>query len=238
MYLTASLTQLGVTTTEYIRILSPGLEWMLKTIGKNSTKEVFQSVLQQYRDRCNDGSVLCAIIGAFDAAHYVHACSGMVALIRTAEGLPPSIGGAELYRALGQQLLVTPPPEEQRLQVLNDVWKAVSKVESLSAYIRCAEAWMEVIMKHYSEREVLVLLGGVVSKITAAGAATDIGEVDARHLENLLRSLLLPSSTVGTSLLTSEHLLKILDIFRGTRRVDLCKVLKDDFFIVITIPIA
>lgn len=223
-YLTASLAQLGLSPADYMRILSPGLDWMLKAAGKNATKEVFQGVLQHYRDKSNDGVVLCSILGAFDATHYIHAVSGMVALIRSAEGLSQSVGGAELYRALGQQLLITPPPEEQRLQVLNDVWKAVSKIESLSAFVRCAEAWMEVIMKHYSEREVLVLLGGVVSKITVAGAAAEIGENDARHLENLLRSLLLPSSTIGAQLLTSEHLLKILDIFKGGRRVDLCKV--------------
>lgn len=44
-------------------------------------------------------------------------------------------------------------------------------------------------------------------------------------LEALISSLIGQSSTFGTAVLTSEHLLKILDVFRGIRKVVLCKVL-------------
>jgi len=43
-------------------------------------------------------------------------------------------------------------------------------------------------------------------------------------LEALISSLIGQSSTFGTAVLTSEHLLKILDFFRGIRKVVLCKV--------------
>jgi hypothetical protein len=43
-------------------------------------------------------------------------------------------------------------------------------------------------------------------------------------LEALISSLIGQSSTFGTAVLTSEHLLKILDVFRGIRKVVLCKV--------------
>jgi len=44
-------------------------------------------------------------------------------------------------------------------------------------------------------------------------------------LEALISSLIGQSSTFGTAVLTSEHLLKILDFFRGIRKVVLCKVI-------------
>ena len=50
-------------------------------------------------------------------------------------------------------------------------------------------------------------------------------------LEALISSLIGQSSTFGTAVLTSEHLLKILDVFRGIRKVVLCKVTKTLFFL-------
>ena len=45
-----------------------------------------------------------------------------------------------------------------------------------------------------------------------------------QQLEALISSLIGQSSTFGTAVLTSEHLLKILDQFKGMRKVVMCKV--------------
>ena len=45
-----------------------------------------------------------------------------------------------------------------------------------------------------------------------------------QQLEALISALIGQSSAFGTAVLTSEHLLKILDLFRGHRKVVLCKV--------------
>lgn len=182
-------------------------------------------MLQCYRDKCNEGTVLYYIIDSFDSSFYIHASIGMIALIRTAEGIAfdstgDVLGPADLYRILGQKLISNPPPEEQKMQVLNDVWKAVSRVESIGGYVQCGVVWMEVVMKHYSEREAMVMFAGVANKMTTA---VELSEREARLLELLLRSLLTPTSALGGLLLTSEHLLKILDIFKGARKVDLCR---------------
>lgn len=43
------------------------------------------------------------------------------------------------------------------------------------------------------------------------------------QLETLLTSLINQSATFGTAVLTSEHLLTLLDVFKGTRKVQLCR---------------
>jgi hypothetical protein len=220
-----SLKQLNLTPAEYVRNISPSIEWLLKMCGRNATREAFQGMLQCYRDKCNEGTVLYYIIDSFDASFYIHASIGMIALIRTAEGISfdstgDVMGPADLYRILGQKLISNPPPEEQKMQVLNDVWKAVSRVEAIGGYVRCGVVWMEVVMKHYSEREAMVMFAGVANKMTTV---VELTEREAKLLEMLLRSLLTPTSALGGMLLTSEHLLKILDIFKGPRKVDLCK---------------
>lgn len=54
-----------------------------------------------------------------------------------------------------------PPPEEQRLPLLNEVWKVVSKSSDILGYVRCSYAWLDLVQKYYSEREMYVLLGNL-----------------------------------------------------------------------------
>jgi hypothetical protein len=58
-----------------------------------------------------------------------------------------------------------PPPEEQRLQLLNDVWKVVSKSTDILAYVRCSYAWLDLVQRYYSEREMYVLLGNLALRL-------------------------------------------------------------------------
>jgi hypothetical protein len=62
---------------------------------------------------------------------------------------------------LGKQLSIHPPPEEQRLQLLNEVWKVVTKSTDIVGYVRCSYAWLDLVQKYYSEREMYVLLGNL-----------------------------------------------------------------------------
>eukprot|EP00981_Chlorochromonas_danica_P001893 scaffold391_cov151-Ochromonas_danica.AAC.1 len=215
----ADLDKQALTNKTYMFLLSPALEWIIKSVGrKNNTKEVFQSILQLYRDLSNDSMVLKHIIDSFDASHYAHASLGMVTLIKSADISCETV--VDLFASLGRQLAAVPPPEDQRLPLLNEVWKIVSKSTDLLPYIKCASAWLDVVQRHYSEREMMVILGGLSARVTAQ----DVPDAAQPLLEHLLTSLIGQSSTFGTAVLTSEHLLKILDVFKGAKRVELCKV--------------
>lgn len=79
--------------------------------------------------------VLKHIIDSFDGSHYAHGAMGMSTLIKAAT--PSSVSTVDLFASLGKQLALFPPPEEQRLPLLNDVWRVVSKGEDISSYVRC-----------------------------------------------------------------------------------------------------
>lgn len=53
-----------------------------------------------------------------------------------------------LFRSLGHCLSVAEP--EQPLQVLNEVWKFISKLSQPAHYISCAEVWVHFIATHFS----------------------------------------------------------------------------------------
>jgi hypothetical protein len=162
------------------------------------------------------------------------------------------------------------------------VWKVVSKSTDILAYVRCSYAWLDLVQRYYSEREMYVLLGNLALRLEETYSLDSRAEVRAcmpllpggigyrpvlpgssawtgapvltrtttrvgyvtvttnpnsslqcnvqvpepvlQQLEALVSSLIGQSSTFGTAVLTSEHLLKILDVFRGLRKVVLCKV--------------
>lgn len=214
------LKKLGISRSQYLHTMSPGVHWLMKSVGKVASKDIFQSILHVYRDNCNDCMVLKHIIDAFDPSHYSHAAIGMSALIRSTT--TSCITTIDLYTSLARQLVISPPPEDQRLQLLNDVWKIVSKSEDIGGYIQCSAAWLEVIHRHYSERETMILLTDLTLKLS--NLPTNLREDDLKYLETLFKGLLTQAASADSTLLTTDHLLKILDSFTGAKRVELCKV--------------
>lgn len=216
----SELARCKISEKEYIRLLSPGVEWVMKCVGRTASREVFQSILQQHRDHSNDAMVLKHIIDSFDGSHYSHGAIGMAQLIKQTN--PSYVSHVDLFAALGKQLAVFPPPEEQRLPLLNEVWKVVSKSDKIGSYVRCSSAWLDMVARHYSEKEMLILLADLSAKLQAH--VGEFSEVVLSNLENLLSNLLNKNSGVASAVLTSEHLLKILDVFKGSKKVGLCKV--------------
>lgn len=212
------------TRKEYLFVMAPGVEWLLKSVGKTASKDVFQSILSLFREKCNDAMVLRYIIEAFDASYYAHASIGMVTLIKSVA--PSCYPTVDLFTSLGKQLLLVPPPEDQRLALLNDIWKVVAKSDDIGPYIRCSAAWLEVVHKYYSEREVLILLKDLSLKLAALDGPEDIKKDDLRFLDSLFHGLI---SNCCKIMLASEHLFKILDFFQSNRRVELSKDIMDSF---------
>ena len=49
------------------------------------------------------------------------------------------------YRTLGMNVSFSAPPEKDRKQILNDVWRIVMQLEDPGEYIACAEVWIEYV---------------------------------------------------------------------------------------------
>ena len=111
----------------------------------------------------------------------------------------------------------------------------MTKSTDILGYVRCSYAWLDLVQKYYSEREMFVLLGNLSARLEetySLDSRVEVPEPVLQTLEALISSLIGQSSTFGTAVLTSEHLLKILDFFKGIRKVVLCKVSIRCFFCV------
>ena len=74
----------------------------------------------------------------------------------------------DLVGALGRGLILQPPPEKQRVSVLNECWKIVTKDTDLVRYAKCASIWIQLALTHYQEKHVQTLLKDLVKHIRVA----------------------------------------------------------------------
>lgn len=210
----------NISSKEFYRVLYPAFDWLMRVAAKNASKENFQQMLVQYREFCGDTLMLKCILDHFDSSFYCHASLAMSSLIKMAT--PSFLTIADVYAAMGKAFFKNPPPEEIRIPLLNDVWKAISKVEDITSHVNCSYSWLDTIQKHYTEREALILLADMSNRLQLL-TQSDISDLILRQVESMMNSYI--GASMGSSVLVSDHFLKVLDVFRGAKKVAICKVL-------------
>ena len=216
----------GMTTADYLYLHAPAVDWLCMYVGKECPGHAdFTTILQKYNEHCKSSMVLKPIIDAFDPSHYIDKALAVVQLVKKSETSKTST--VMLLESLGARFATCPPPEEQRLQILNEVWKVVTRCDVLSEYVPCAAVWLDVLLQYYSDREVQILLEDVTRHVEQADPV-EVDEV-AMKLEHLVTIVIQHSKTGAGGLVTSEHLHKILDYMKSNRKVEICKDLLDSF---------
>ena len=260
------LVRCGIDEARYVHLMVPGIDWITKCVGLGAKKGDFQTILHQYREHCNDAMVLKHLIAAFDGSLYLQGGAGalaMVQLIRSA--VESSTTATDVFAELGKQLVIYPPPEELLMPVLNEVWRVVTKTPAtlIESYVKCAAAWLDVVQRYYSEKELFVILADLTKHVEEAkrlGVPVDSRESAPRFsvandngmgsesnptllmqesevlsdgvlrlLESVLTALVSRKSDYTSSILTNEHTLRLLDVFKGRRKVSLCMDILDSF---------
>eukprot|EP00945_MAST-04E_sp_MAST-4E-sp1_P000091 g91.t1 len=218
------LSEKGVSYKEYLRLHEPAVSWLCQCVGKSASKEDFKKVLEHYRDYCGNSLVLKHIILEFDSKYWSASAAGMVQLIKDAKS--SHVHSAELFEALGIGISKNPPPANQRMSVLNETWKIVTKFDKLEPYASCTAAWIDMALKHYQEKHVLILLKDLVRHVRAEGDGSAKRIVVS--LERVVTSVTKHSNSFG-EVLTSQYFLQLLDLFRSEKKTDMCKELLLNF---------
>lgn len=190
-----------------VSVLDPAMEAVLGSLDSGDA-DAFNQVLAQYRDYCNDATVLKRILCAFSPSLVAEKATAVVALAKRAQ--PSTTSTVRLLGTLGTIFATSPPPKHQRLPILNEVWKVVTRCNDLKDYVSCASDWLDCLLRHYSDREVSVMLEDVAKHTSNASPPPE-------ELEDLVQML------VSSNFLASDHLLKLLDVFRPHRKVEIAK---------------
>lgn len=206
-----------ITLDEYDDLFSPALEWLLQHIGHQSSEGTFFAIVQQYKDFCNNGPVLYLLLEAFDARYVSAHAMSMTTLIRQADE-SAIVPKSRLYLQLGRALITSSPPQDQRLPILNDVWKVVTKISDPIEYCNIAVVFVEYLLKHFSHREVNIFLKDVIKHVKHESAYKTLQE----QLYGIVQKVLVYTPEFDKTL-TMDNFLPLIDLLDKEHKVQAAK---------------
>ena len=224
----------------YLHLMSPAVGWIIQIAGKHSSKANFTTALKHYRDYCSNTMVLNHMLNSFEPKFYQANAGAMVSLVKSADGYSEESdafvtqtvsseknNSLSVYSTVAFRFLQFPPPQNQRLLLLNEVWKVVTKCKNLKHYILCATKWFEVIILHYTPMELNVLLRDMVRHLEAA--PNEEADACGAELDPLVKLLVSHCYDFSAFILTSSEFLLILDKFKARQKAIHCKELLEAF---------
>nr|XP_009937497.1 PREDICTED: UPF0505 protein C16orf62 homolog isoform X2 [Opisthocomus hoazin] len=184
-------------------------------------------LLTEMMERCkklgNNALLLNSVMSAFRAEFIAARSMDFIGMIKECDesGFPKHL----LFRSLGLNLALADPPENDRLQILNEAWKVITKLKNPQDYINCAEVWVEYTCRHFTKREVNTVLADVIKHMTPDRAFEDAYP----QLQSIIQKVI--TYIYDFSLLFSvEKFLPCLDMFqKESVRVEVCKCIMESF---------
>uniref|UniRef100_A0A3Q2W6D1 VPS35 endosomal protein-sorting factor-like n=1 Tax=Haplochromis burtoni TaxID=8153 RepID=A0A3Q2W6D1_HAPBU len=201
----AQLVLQRVEMPEYLTLYSPAISWILQCIA--------------YRAPEGHNLIMRAFRPEFVAAR----ATDFIGMIKDCDeaGFPKHL----LFGSLGRSLASADPPESERLTILNEAWKVITKVRSPQDYINCAEIWVEFTCRHFTKREVNTILADIIKHMTPDRAFEDAYP----QLQSVIRKILTYFHDFSV-LFSMERFLPFLDMFqKDSVRVEVCKSIMEVF---------
>ncbi|CAF0825690.1 unnamed protein product [Rotaria sp. Silwood1] len=210
-----------LTTSVYLSLYSPALDWIVQCLLHKLDENKMEKIINKTRSELNmlsGGVILNALLNTLPPSHVRSKVQQYIEMISECDEqyFPKSI----LYRSLGLSLLLSSPSSTPSdLQMLNSVWKVVTKFKEPSAYMACAEVWVELTSKEYTTRELNTMLGDIIKHLTPDRAFEEYyGKLHAIMIK------LLSNIPDTASLFAMDKILPFLDLFQREHvRVDLFK---------------
>uniref|UniRef100_A0AAR2JFR4 VPS35 endosomal protein-sorting factor-like n=1 Tax=Pygocentrus nattereri TaxID=42514 RepID=A0AAR2JFR4_PYGNA len=184
-------------------------------------------LLTEMMERCkklgNNALLLNSVMWAFRPEFVAARATDFIGMIKDCDeaGFPKHL----LFGSLGRSLACADPPESERLPILNEAWKVITKVRSPQDYINCAEIWVEFTCRHFTKREVNTVLADIIKHMTPDRAFEDAYP----QLQSVMKKILTYFHNFSV-LFSMEKFLPFLDMFqKDSVRVEVCKSIMEVF---------
>uniref|UniRef100_A0A8C8AN00 VPS35 endosomal protein-sorting factor-like n=1 Tax=Otus sunia TaxID=257818 RepID=A0A8C8AN00_9STRI len=207
----------------YLTLYSPAIDWILQCIAYRAPEILLTEMMERCKKLGNNALLLNSVMSAFRAEFIAARSMDFIGMIKECDesGFPKHL----LFRSLGLNLALADPPENDRLQILNEAWKVITKLKNPQDYINCAEVWVEYTCRHFTKREVNTVLADVIKHMTPDRAFEDAYP----QLQSIIQKVI--TYIYDFSLLFSvEKFLPFLDMFqKESVRVEVCKCIMESF---------
>eukprot|EP01090_Pellita_catalonica_P021810 TRINITY_DN8265_c0_g1_i1.p1 TRINITY_DN8265_c0_g1~~TRINITY_DN8265_c0_g1_i1.p1 ORF type:complete len:820 (-),score=152.51 TRINITY_DN8265_c0_g1_i1:35-2494(-) len=206
---------------EYMRLYTPAYEWVLQCIAHKADKQLFLQVLKSYKDS-NNPLVLNGIVSSFKPEFIAAHARVFASMIREVQG--DAFPQHQLYVALGVNIVLCPPPKEDVLPLLNDVWKVVTKITDPNKYMEVAEVWIEYPAKHCTKSHTNTLLADIIRHVKPNKAFEKL----QLQLQSVVQKILAHYHDF-TVIFGMSNFLPLLDMFTGNTQVEVNKAVLEAF---------
>jgi len=220
----------GTTMEQYIFQHTYAIEFILRFASPGITPEICGGMMKRYNKNSKHLAVLTCILKVASPEFCAQNALKLVSFIKDSEATAMGNRSTALA-AIGSRFCVLPPPEDQRLAVLNEAWKMIKNESDFSKYSKCVAVYMELLVKFYSEREVRILLKDLLKHAnTVLAEDPSIVEANGGSLETVIEMLMRHAEDRGFGhILTSQHFMEVVDLFKGAKKLGVCKSLLQKF---------
>jgi hypothetical protein len=218
------LEKYGLTFNEYVDLYSPTLEWILESIGRTNQgdEKLFNVLIEKYQKDLKVSMFLLHIINGFPSAIIAKNAGLLVFLVRECEDeLTPK---HLFYKGLGEKFNQNPPKDTEKMRLLNEIWKNVTKIESIADYIPIVETYMDFVSKNFSMREVGILFSDLRKHLK--------GFQDISSIENALQNILLillENTNDFVKVFNMPHFLFIFDLLKSSTKAIVSQAMLNSF---------
>ncbi|XP_072311686.1 VPS35 endosomal protein-sorting factor-like isoform X1 [Eucyclogobius newberryi] len=208
---------------EYLTLYSPAINWILQCIAYRAPEPLLTEMMERCKTMGNNALFLDSVMRAFRPEFVAARATDFIGMIKECDeaGFPKHL----LFGSLGRSLASADPPEPERLTILNEAWKVITKVRSPRDYINCAEIWVEFTCRHFTKREVNTVLADMIKHMTPDRAFEDA----YRQLQSVIGKVLTYFHDFSI-LFSMERFLPFLDMFqKDSVRVEVCRSIMEVF---------
>uniref|UniRef100_I3NAW9 VPS35 endosomal protein-sorting factor-like n=1 Tax=Ictidomys tridecemlineatus TaxID=43179 RepID=I3NAW9_ICTTR len=219
----------GVELPSYLPLYSPAMDWIFQCISYHAPEALLTEMMERCKKLGNNALLLNSVMSAFRAEFIATRSMDFIGMIKECDesGFPKHL----LFRSLGLNLALADPPENDRLQILNEAWKVITKLKNPQDYINCAEVWVEYTCKHFTKREVNTVLADVIKHMTPDRAF----EESYPQLQSIIKKVIAHFHDFSV-LFSVEKFLPFLDMFqKESVRVEVCKSIMEAFINALTL---
>uniref|UniRef100_A0A3P9QAW0 VPS35 endosomal protein-sorting factor-like n=1 Tax=Poecilia reticulata TaxID=8081 RepID=A0A3P9QAW0_POERE len=207
----------------YLTLYSPAINWILQCVAYRAPEPLLTEMMERCKMMANNALLLNSIMRAFRPEFVATRATDFIGMIKDCDesGFPKHL----LYGSLGRSLACADPPESERLTILNEAWKVITKVRNPQDYMNCAEIWVEFTCRHFAKREVNTVLADIIKHMTPDRAF----EEAYPQLQSVIRKILTYFHDFSV-LFSMERFLPFLDMFqKDSVRVEVCKSIMEVF---------
>uniref|UniRef100_D3YW19 VPS35 endosomal protein-sorting factor-like n=1 Tax=Mus musculus TaxID=10090 RepID=D3YW19_MOUSE len=219
----------GVELLSYLPLYSPAMGWIFQCVSYHAPEALLTEMMERCKKLGNNALLLNSVMSAFRAEFVATRSMDFIGMIKECDesGFPKHL----LFRSLGLNLALADPPENDRLQILNEAWKVITKLKSPQDYINCAEVWVEYTCRHFTKREVNTVLADVIKHMTPDRAFED----SYPQLQSIIQKVIAHFHDFSV-LFSVEKFLPFLDMFqKESVRVEVCKCIMEAFINALTL---